>query len=483
MSVASDIASARLEVESFGFRIPCRRFSFAINITRDRRLPVVDEFALRILRLLESVSSQRLRAFFGFSPREFEIVISELVRRGHVGIDGDTIKLLPAADELFAVSTDAIPRIIAIEPSNETVWFDLVAKNMLPPDKGLSPRHLIEVKPDRVARQIPVEYARNAFMQNFSEYIRTVKASAFADQVNLYSVTNVEPRGYGWSVFKASEVLTISSDLKLETDYGQIASDRVPRLLPLLDAMSRAKNALSYPQVAAHDVVFMDEVLGRPDLSVWFDRTSPVDLQSWFQNGMAVASAAPDTRPIIGAIYLPTNVELLAAMVEKGNLDAPKSSDPTSGILWARSAGTIWGVTPDIQSALGRLKAARRIAGSSRTGNVAATLLDMHRTAPEAVRSFRGIFDRGVSMHARNVPRSLDCVIVGGIAASFTIRVEIGSDKSVPLGYITSNRQILNRLETACGLKTRVEKGTVLWEPQIAVAEAGGAKVSPAGSI
>ena len=56
---------------SFGFNIPCRRFLIRANVTRDRRLPVVDEFVLRALKLCENVPVRRLAAYFGFTGAEF----------------------------------------------------------------------------------------------------------------------------------------------------------------------------------------------------------------------------------------------------------------------------------------------------------------------------------------------------------------------------------------------------------------------------
>src|SRR5207237_3855031 len=51
----------RILVDTTGFRIPCRRFSFVLNVSRDRRLPVVDEFVLRLLKMFDRIPVQRLR--------------------------------------------------------------------------------------------------------------------------------------------------------------------------------------------------------------------------------------------------------------------------------------------------------------------------------------------------------------------------------------------------------------------------------------
>ena len=73
-----------ITVCTYGFNVPCRRFLISANVTRDRRLPVVDEFVLRTLKLCESVPVKRLGAYFGFSNSETDAVVGDLVNRGLV---------------------------------------------------------------------------------------------------------------------------------------------------------------------------------------------------------------------------------------------------------------------------------------------------------------------------------------------------------------------------------------------------------------
>jgi hypothetical protein len=49
----ADEARQPVTVCTYGFNVPCRRFLIRANVTRDRRLPVVDEFVLRTLKLCE----------------------------------------------------------------------------------------------------------------------------------------------------------------------------------------------------------------------------------------------------------------------------------------------------------------------------------------------------------------------------------------------------------------------------------------------
>src|SRR3546814_2013459 len=77
-----DAAGGQLLVDAIDFQIPCRRFTIKANVTRDRQMPVVDEFVLRLLRVVQRISGQRLAGYFGFTAREMESVLLELVERG-----------------------------------------------------------------------------------------------------------------------------------------------------------------------------------------------------------------------------------------------------------------------------------------------------------------------------------------------------------------------------------------------------------------
>jgi hypothetical protein len=90
-----------LPVDCFDFLVPCRRFSIRSNVTRDRQMPVVDEFVLRLIHVTERISIERLQGFFGFSQAEMEIVLLDLQADGLIAVADDFISLTAAANALF----------------------------------------------------------------------------------------------------------------------------------------------------------------------------------------------------------------------------------------------------------------------------------------------------------------------------------------------------------------------------------------------
>merc|ERR1712137_1218628 len=63
------LESPQVEIDAVDFQISCRRFTVRATITRDRQLPVVDEFVLRLLAVLDRMPTVRMRAWFGFSQK------------------------------------------------------------------------------------------------------------------------------------------------------------------------------------------------------------------------------------------------------------------------------------------------------------------------------------------------------------------------------------------------------------------------------
>jgi hypothetical protein len=459
MSVRVDDRADLIPVDSVGFRIPCRRFTFVLNVSRDRRLPVVDEFALRLLKMFDRIPVQRLRMFFGFSVKEMEIVLKDLSARGHVLLDGDFVSLDPAAEELFSSSTDGMPRIVSIETWNETVSFDMVASTILPSERSFGSRHLIEVKPSTLSREVPRRFAETAFSANFREFVRAQKGVGDADSVSLYSIGHVEPVGYGWSTYRTVDVLDLSEEPRIETDYG-LGIEKFSSFRPLLEGMSSARNAQIIPLPDYPTLQFVDLILGDVRFSAHLRKNGYFDIERWIERERP-SSDPRSTRGIIGSIYLPDNAEAIALLASRYN-------DPTGkavNVIWGKCAGTLWGASPDLPTAVTRVRNAVR--GDMKASEVSSTLLDIHGTDNEVMRKFRHMFERSRSMRSRRIPKGLEFIRVGNVLA-FTVRVSIAANSDLAVGYATTDMVLIDRFEKEIDLERRLANGYALWDPKAA---------------
>tara|TARA_R100000935_G_scaffold56585_1_gene88477 strand:- start:1034 stop:1585 length:552 start_codon:yes stop_codon:yes gene_type:complete len=181
------LGSQQVEIDAVDFQIACRRFTVRATITRDRQLPVVDEFVLRLLAVLDRMPVARMRAWFGFSRAEMEAVLIDLSRRNFIEFDGEDVLLTLAGHELFKISgLHGSPSIVEVSPLIGDVWFDLISRNMVPQSRSKSMDYLVKLKELPAARDMPEAFARSAFEDNFRDYINLIRRLPDPDSVSLY---------------------------------------------------------------------------------------------------------------------------------------------------------------------------------------------------------------------------------------------------------------------------------------------------------
>lgn len=163
-------AQIKFEIDVIDFQIACRRFHVRATVTREKQMPVVDEFVLRMLAITDRMSVSRLRAWFGFSEPEMQVVLVDLGRRALIELDRDEVTLAAGGRELFrAVADGGIPRLVEVEPIVGDVWFDLVSRNMVPRSRSRPVDYLVKLREHASARTLPDSFARESFEANFRD--------------------------------------------------------------------------------------------------------------------------------------------------------------------------------------------------------------------------------------------------------------------------------------------------------------------------
>jgi hypothetical protein len=346
-------------VRSFGFNIPCRRFLIRANVTRDRRLPVVDEFVLRSLKLCEDVPVRRLATYFGFTAAETETVMADLTGAGLVIVEGDRARLHPSAQEHFRGSEDGAPRVVEIDSWVVRLWFDLVSKNMAAPDRTRSARNLIDIRPSGMARDLPASYAKKAFEDSFAEYLRKVRRIANPDRFALYSVSESIPERFGSLVFRMEEDLIFDPEPRLRPNLIAIDAEDMSRFRPLATAMLDAYRNLNWMEASATALAEFSGLSGETTVTDAYGGSAWFDLPRWLS--LNPDSKNPDRQNLVGASYIRRNVDFLTKLIDK--LPKPAPSTETSKereIVWYRPGGSGWGCSPELQEAILSIKFAMR---------------------------------------------------------------------------------------------------------------------------
>ncbi|MDV6333227.1 hypothetical protein [Asticcacaulis sp. 201] len=443
--------ATRIDIDTVDFQISCRRFTIRAMVTRDRQMPVVDEFVLRLLAVVDQMPVARMRAWFGFSEGEIETVLVDLSRRRLVEFDGDNIVLAPAARDLFrSVSDDGVPQIVEIAPLIGEVWFDLVSRTMVPRSRARNVDYLVKIVEQPNARQLPEAFAREAFEENFRDYARRIRRFADPNAINLYSISDVEGGGYAYQVLTAGLVLDLEG-LNVRPTFPELGDD-VLSFHRLTVAANDAWQSVTVPEASTATAAEFEKVTGQTYLSGLIQ--APGEMAEWKK---AVTASPKDPSlflPNIGAAYLEVNRTKLLDEISKA-----KANGKTIEILWLRPNGSGWGRTLQLAECVQKIRDALSNIGHK---EITASIV-MPRSTPKTARgSHKKLFDKGKLLPQGHLPSNLEALVIPGIAAIVNVHLPVGK-RSVPVGGILLDQKRLAKL--AERLSPQADGWENLWQP------------------
>ncbi|WP_157281099.1 hypothetical protein [Pelomonas sp. Root1237] len=442
------------ETNTFGFNLPCRQFVIAAERTKERRLPMVDEFILRTLLVVKSISADRLARFFGFEGRDLGIAISDLQSRSLVLVDGDNLSLHPSAKEMFRTSSEDAPTITVAEPLNADVWFDLVTKHMV---SGRGLRNVQHLIPLPLRQQMDEAEARAAFHDNFRDYLRIARNDQKADQWSLYSILDVHAGRYSFVQIGGSERLTLQGPPRLESQLNLRGADSKGRGKQLTEAMSAELRKLDHVNPSQASFNEFARMFNHRDWLQWFRSEGHFDLAGWFQQEMNGGSA--DTVPLVGYPYVERNRRAIAELLEDAPLDF--SGDHRWQTWWLRPGGSLWGATEDVPATLEVLRGVIR--ARAKRGTLSSVVISPASVTDTLSKTFARVFDMGVRAPTKKVPTALEVIIIGERVAVVSVMVALSASVCVPIGYATNNEARVRRIAEQSGLDELIREGTRLW--------------------
>lgn len=429
-------------VSSFSFNVPCREFIITAQVTRDKRMPMVDEFVLKALNLCESISAAQLARFFGFSQTEMEVVLADLQARTLIALDGNVVSLHATGKELFRTAGDGPPTITDVESFPARIWFDLISKNMIR-SRGLhNVKNLINLVPSFGHADVPASFAREAFNDNFRDYLRVVRRIKNPETWGLYAISDVASGRFSYAQISGKQSLILGAQPKLDTTLIETEVDRPLKLRLLTDAMSQALSKLSDPEpttaaqleyVRLTHSTFIDDSIGTDGF---------VDLTGWLKRENA--NNDPEVVWFVGSIYVERNRKCLTSLI--ASIRDSDRAHQSFNLNWFRPGGTIWGLSEDLQLTISELRAMTR-RGSSGAGGLVATLVAPASVSADSAKRFDRVFDRGLSARAGQSTPSIEVLLVRGVFAAVSVLVPLAKDVHVWIGRITVKPKDVVRIE------------------------------------
>jgi hypothetical protein len=447
--------SKELPIRPFGFNVPCRQFIIEAQVTRDKRMPMVDEFSLRVIKLCDGITIGRFRTFFGFSGLEAQIVIADLQERSLVTLAGDRVLLHPAANELFRTAGSGAPQILEVEGWVNRLWFDLISQSMMVSPVLRYVSNLIELKQSVGKVDLQEAFAREAFHTNFRDYLKDVRKIGNPDHLSLYAITSVEPGRFSYAQITGHQVLRYDPLPKIENVLNFPDTDRASRLRRLTDAMTHALGQRADPDPSVGARADFARLTESSNLGSEY-----VDLRAWLDSGLAKSS--PTVQPFIGSTYLEANRKAFTAMLERSNRIGETEQGKAVDLLWFRPGGSLWGTAEDLRDAMAEWRSAIRRISSAETV-VRSTVLMPASVPHDQRRSFRRLFDAGLDAPAGLVSPSMEIVLIRGIGAMISVLAPLSSSAAAWIGSMTVRREDLERLEKRLSWDEKGKNLTAAW--------------------
>jgi hypothetical protein len=454
---------ATFHVNTFGFNLPCRQFAIAAERTRERRLPMVDEFILRALHLVETIPASRLARFFGFEGRDLGISIADLQTKGYVQVEGEAISLTQLGKELFRTSDESAPTITIAEPMHADVWFDLVTKHMVA-GRGLrNVQHLIPIRGSSSREVFEADDARQAFHNHFRDYLRIARNDKNADQWSLYSILDVHPGRFSFAQIGGGEILTLTPAPKLETFLISTQLDYANRTRRLTESMIAELSGRSHVESSHAARSDYSRLAANRNLQQATGDDGLVDLLSWLRAEISASNGS--TQPIVGYPYVEANRSTISRL-----LAGVKFDGDTWELWWLRPGGSRWGATEDLPATLELLRTTVRSSGRER--GLATALLCPAGVGLHEASVFQRVFDRGLHAKPGQSSLALEILVIPDVLAVVTVVVALSPTVNVPIGFVTVDPQRVKAIVETSQIDEAISSSSRLW-PQTATAQKG----------
>jgi hypothetical protein len=115
------------------FLLPAQRFNINFSYITQKGLPFVREFVLRLIHLAP-MSKRQVATFFGFTPKEAQEAIDDLVERGELTISENGRLTLTEKSSGYFNDIGDVPRLSLLRDSTACLSFDLATFTCLGKD-------------------------------------------------------------------------------------------------------------------------------------------------------------------------------------------------------------------------------------------------------------------------------------------------------------------------------------------------------------
>lgn len=327
------------------FLLPAQRFNINFTYVTQKGLPFVREFVLRLAHLGPMTKSQ-IATFFGFSRKETEEAIGDLVERDELTLNESGRLTLTDKSSGYFTDIGEVPRLSLLRDSNACLSFDLATFTCLGKDIATEKwKTGIQIRIDDEKAARSEAYVEKHFQLQFNEIFHKgfLSKSLEQDAKDSPAVYTVN------SVNKIRQIpLRLSMKFQVDMDGRSVEredfeilknSDYVhERIAVELDRMARPSNTTDIAKA-------MLEIGDTETLKLFDSKNNSINLQYLSDLATLEENSLQKRKTFLGSIYSQENWGLLQKHLApvlasriKSNTDVGQDS-----FVWLAPSDPYWG--------------------------------------------------------------------------------------------------------------------------------------------
>lgn len=333
------------------FLLPAQRFNINFSYITQKGLPFVREFVLRLIHLAPMSMSQ-VATFFGFSRKEVQEAIDDLVERGELTLSENGRLTLTEKSSGYFTELGEVPRLSLLRDSTACLSFDLATFSCLGKDNSSEKwKAGLSIKVDDENASCSEAQVEKHFQRQFLEILQKGFLSGSLtldekDSPNVYTVNSVNK----------IKQMPVRLPVQFKVDEGGRSveredfeklksSDYVHERISLeLDRLARPSN---FGEIARA----MIDIGDGETLKLFDSKGSSVSIQFFEDLAKLESNSQKKRTTFIGPIYSSANWELLQkhlAPLIKARRES-KADVGQTPFLWLAPSDPYWGKSSNLQ--------------------------------------------------------------------------------------------------------------------------------------
>ncbi|MBS0371270.1 MAG: hypothetical protein JSS57_18975 [Proteobacteria bacterium] len=333
------------------FLLPAQRFNINFSYITQKGLPFVREFVLRLIHLAPMSMSQ-VATFFGFTRKEVQEAIDDLVERGELTLSENGRLTLTEKSSGYFTELGEVPRLSLLRDSTACLSFDLATFSCLGKDNSSEKSKAgISIKVDDENASCSETQVEKHFQRQFHEILQKgfLSRSLTQDEKDSPTVYTVN------SVNKIKQMpVRLPVQFKVDTDGRSVEREDFEKLKNsdyVHERISLELDRLGRPSNFGEIAKAMLDIGDGETLKLFDSKGSSVSLQFFEDLARLEANSQEKRTTFLGPIYSSENWGLLQkhlAPIIKARRES-KADVGQTPFLWLAPSDPYWGKSSNLQ--------------------------------------------------------------------------------------------------------------------------------------